>query len=92
MTVTRSRAQNLLRHREYAALLDENLIDRVFIMPTLWQGHVTLPTAADRGTRYRLVIAEYEEYLVDDRDPYDPESPMREKGGRLVFVEHVPLD
>jgi len=84
------RANNLLRHREYAALLDENLVDRVFISPTLWQGRVTLPTNAGGATRYRLVIAEYEEYLVDDSAPYD--APMKEKGRRLVFVEHVPLD
>lgn len=84
------RANELVRQHEFAALLDENLIDRVFITPTLWQGQVTLPADANRGTRYRLVIAEYEEYLVDDDRPYDP--PVSEKGRRLVFVEHVMLD
>jgi hypothetical protein len=34
-----------------------------------------------------LVIAEYEEYLVDDDQPYD--GIPTEKGRRLVFVEHV---
>jgi hypothetical protein len=39
--------------------------------------------------RYRLVIAEYEEHIIDDR-PYDNIS--EKKGRRLVFVEHVELD
>ncbi|HKO95757.1 MAG TPA: hypothetical protein VJU86_02115 [Pyrinomonadaceae bacterium] len=82
------RATNLVRHREFEALLDENLIDHVFISPTLWQGTVTLPEVAD-DVRLRLVIAEYEEYLIDDDKPYD--YPVREKGQRLVFVEHVEL-
>ena len=88
--VNEPRANNLLRHREFAALLDENLIDRVFVTPTLWQGQVTLPADAGRGTRYRLAIAEYEEYLIDDDNPYT--FPIEEKGRRLVFVEHVELD
>ena len=51
---------------------------------------MTLPEDPGRGTRYRLVIAEYEEYLVDDSTPYV--SPVTEKARRLVFVEHVALD
>jgi hypothetical protein len=46
-----------------------------------------LPDSAER--RHRLVIAEYEEYLVDDDHPYD-KTPSS-KGRRLVFVEHVEL-
>lgn len=84
------RANELVRQHEFAALLDENLIDRVSLFPALWQGQVTLPEDPGRGTRYRLVIAEYEEYLLDDSTPYDP--PVTEKGRRLVFVEHVALD
>jgi hypothetical protein len=86
----RLRANELVRQREFAAILDENLLDRVFITPPLWQGQVTLPEDPGQGTRYRLVIAEFEEYLVDDSTPYDP--PVSEKGRRLVFVEHVALD
>ena len=53
---------------------------------TLWEGDVVLPPASGR---YRLVIAEYEEYLVDDRNPYD-KTPTR-KDRRLVFVEHIEI-
>jgi hypothetical protein len=55
--------------------------------PSLWQGTVVPPAGLD--ARLRLVVAEYEEYLVDDDSPYDrvPES----KGRRLVYVEHVEL-
>ena len=38
--------------------------------------------------RYRLVIAEYEEYIVDDQRPYDKVPTMKDR--RLVFVV-VPL-
>jgi hypothetical protein len=55
--------------------------------PVLWEGTVTLPPNAQ--DRYRLVVAEYEEYLIDDATPYNP-TPSA-KGRRLVFVEHVPL-
>ncbi len=53
---------------------------------TLWEGTVTLSDAS-ADARHRLVIAEYEEYLVDDDQPYD-RIPTA-KGRRLVFVEHV---
>ena len=89
ITAGRLRAMDLVRHREFEALIDESLIDRVFITPTLWQGSVTLPESRDPGARYRLVIAEYEEYLVDDNKPY--EAPATKKGRRLVFVEHIEL-
>ena len=89
VTAGRLRAMDLVRHREFEALIDENLIDRVFITPTLWQGSVTLPESRDPGARYRLVIAEYEEYLVDDDKPY--EAPATKKERRLVFVEHIEL-
>lgn len=48
-----------------------------------------LPQAPSPETRFRLVIAEYEEYLVDDERPYDP--LVTKKDRRLVFVEHVEL-
>ena len=55
----------------------------------LWNGQVTVP-ATEEGRRHRLVVAEYEEYLVDGAMPYDP-RPTR-KGRRMVFVEHHALD
>jgi hypothetical protein len=54
---------------------------------TLWEGEVMLP--APSGHRRRLVVAEYEEYLVDDSRPYD--NVPTAKGRRMVFVEHVEL-
>jgi hypothetical protein len=86
----RSRAKELLRRREFDALLKSRLIDRIFITPTLWTGTVTLPTqeAGDK-TRYRLAIAEYEEYLVDDDKPYDRFQTKKDR--RLVFIEYVEL-
>jgi hypothetical protein len=50
---------------------------------------VHLPEAPGASARYRLVIAEYEEYLADDSRPYDRVPTA--KGRRLVFVEHVEL-
>jgi hypothetical protein len=89
-TATRlARAKKLLPQRNYAALLKEGLIGKVFITPTLWKGSVTLPQTPGGSTRYRLVIAEFEEYLVDDADPYDP--PFTKKDQWLVFIEHVEL-
>lgn len=84
-----ARAQSLLQEREFSALIEEKLIDKVLITPTLWDGSVTLPEAPGAKTRYRLVIAEYEEYLVDDALPYD-NIPTR-KDRRLVFAEYVEL-
>jgi hypothetical protein len=81
------RGHELLKDRRYGDVLSEDLVDKLFGFLTLWQGTVTLP--AEHG-RFRLVVAEYEEYLVDDSRPYDV-VPTR-KGRRLVFVEHVELD
>ena len=93
ITRQRVRAKELYREREFAALIDERLIDKIFVTPTLWDGSVTLPEAPAQGTRYRLAIAEYEEYLVDN--PGDPEKAydlfLKTKGRRLVFIEHVEL-
>jgi hypothetical protein len=36
----------LLKHREFEVLIDEGLLGRVFITPTLWEGTVTLPQPA----------------------------------------------
>jgi hypothetical protein len=85
-----ARGTDLLHYREFTALVDEGLLEYVFVTPRLWEGTVRLPDAPGEGARYRLAIAEYEEYLVDDATPYDriPTS----KGRRLVFVEYLELD
>ena len=67
-------------------LTQSNITDRLSLWNTLWEGDVGLP---DDGSRYRLVVAEYEEYLVDDTRPYD--TTPTQKGRRIVFVEHVEL-
>jgi hypothetical protein len=54
----------------------------------LWSGTIRLPPGS--GRRLRLVIAEFEEYLVDDDHPYD-KVPTR-KDRRLVYLEHVPVE
>jgi hypothetical protein len=67
--------------------IDISHVQPVLLWPTLWQGTVTLPSDRPVHARYRLVVAEYEEYLVDDLTPYNP-TPSA-KGRRLVFVDHV---
>lgn len=84
----RARAQQYLLSRRYDLLARERLVDAALTLPPIWAGTVTVPPPAE-GRRYRLVIAEYEEYLVDDSRPYDP-VPTK-KGRRLVFVEHIEL-
>jgi hypothetical protein len=56
----------------------------------LWSGQVTIPEATTSAWPYRLVVAEYEEYMVDDDTPYQPPSTRKDR--RLVFVEHHRLD
>jgi len=56
---------------------------------TLWDGTVRLPVEPSDEARFRLVVAECEEYLVDGENPFD-RTPTT-KGRRLVFVEHVEL-
>ncbi len=68
--------------------LDVNLIERWFKPQVLWEGRVATP-ADLTGDRYRIVIAEYEEYPVDGDLPYEDVPTTR--GRRLVFVEHIEL-
>ncbi len=85
-----ARALELRAARRFDVLASERLIDTLLPVRPLWSGSVALPAGADPDDRYRIVIAEYEEYLVDDDRPYDR---VPEKAGRrLVFVEHVELD
>jgi hypothetical protein len=83
-----ARTRELMQRRRFDEVVRESLLDAVIEWPTLWDGSVTLP-AAPAGTRFRAVVAEYEEYLVDDSDAYD--SRLERKDRRLVFVEHVEL-
>jgi hypothetical protein len=85
----RVRADDLLKHREFEALIDEGLLGHIFVTPTLWEGTVTLSQSPGETARYRLVIAEYEEYLVDDAMPYGRIPTKKDR--RIVFVEHVEL-
>lgn len=83
-----ARAAELVKYREFEAVLEEGLLNQLFVTPTLWEGTVTLPQLTG-GARYRLAIAEYEEYLVDDATPYD--RFLTKKDRRLVFIEYVEL-
>jgi hypothetical protein len=85
----RERARDLVTARRFDEIARQGLIETFFLRPTLWSGTVTLPPPPDPETRYRLVIAEYEEYLVDDTEPYDRVPTKKDR--RLVFVEHVQL-
>ncbi|MDX6611166.1 MAG: hypothetical protein QOD75_352 [Blastocatellia bacterium] len=87
----RARANDLLINREYEALIAEGLLDLVSVTPTLWEGNVTLPTLPASGIdkRHRLAIAEYEEYFVDDEEPYNDFHLAKDR--RLVFIEYVEL-
>jgi hypothetical protein len=52
----------------------------------LWSGQVGIPSDLSTTWPCRLVVAEYEEYMVDDGLPY--QRPSSRKSRRLVFVEH----
>lgn len=82
-------AKMLVAKRDFNTLLKNNLVDHVFVQQPILDGDISLPTAPGHGNRYRLVIAEYEEYLVDDQFPYDRVPTKKDR--RLVFVEHVEL-
>jgi hypothetical protein len=84
----RKKALQLFRQRKVDVLLEQNLV-RFLITPTLWEGSVTLPQPPGGQVRYRLAIAECEEYLVDDDRPYDPVPTKKDR--RLVFIEYVEL-
>jgi hypothetical protein len=85
----RERATSLVQKRQFDVLIKEGLVDRVIVTPTLWSGSVTLPDAPGGATRYRLVIAEYEEYLIDDETPYNAIPTKKDR--RVVFIEQVEL-
>jgi hypothetical protein len=84
------RAIQLQSERRFEQLARDQLADALFRTPPLWSGTVALPPGADPAGRYRIVVAEYEEYLVDGPSPYF--GPPQHKERRLVFVEHVELE
>lgn len=95
-----TRATELLKAADHVAIVQEGLLDKVVPFAAQWEGLVQLPEAPSDTRHYRLVIAEYEEYLVDDvarggapddelPEPYA--TPPVSKNRRLVFVEHVHL-
>lgn len=89
----KQRAAKLLRMGQFDVIKRDDVINKIFWIQPLWDGDVTLPTIPQVGTRYRLVIAEYEEFLVDGKWPYidTKKEPPQYKDRRLVFVEHVEL-
>jgi hypothetical protein len=78
-----------LRPRSLGQQLQAGLPGPILLVPPLWEGSVTLPPPPGSGTRYRLAIAEYEEYLIDDATPYDAIPTLKDR--RLVFIEYVEL-
>ena len=85
---SRARTSSLAAGR-HAELVSSGLVGALRGFFELWDGTVTLPEDPSPEARFRLVVAEYEEYLVDDDRPYD--RVPTHKGRRLVFVEHVEL-
>jgi hypothetical protein len=90
MSAQRIRARQFDLERDFTSLVDEGLLGEILGPSTLWDGSVTLPSKPVENARYRLAIAEYEEYLVDDATPYDPTPTKKDR--RLVFIEYVELD
>lgn len=90
LVIERKRARKLEAARDYEKILKGSLVDKVLTAPTLWKGSIKLPEPPSLDTRFRLVIAEYEEFLTDDAKPYSGVPTTRDR--RLVFVEHVELD
>ena len=88
MASNKALAGELVKKRKFDVLMQQKLVESVFALQPLYDGEIILP--AMQGERYRLVIAEYEEYLTDDSRPYDRTPETKDK--RLVFVEHVELD
>jgi hypothetical protein len=84
-----TRALELHHARRFTELLSEGLLGGVQSVFRLWEGDVSLPARRPEDARYRLVVAEYEEYLVDDSRPYYKVPTKKDR--RLVFVEHVEL-
>lgn len=82
----RLRASTMVAEQPFRSVAGTTIL-KLTPWETLWEGDVIVP--APSGRRRRLVIAEYEEYLVDDKYPYDKVPTAKDR--RLVFVEHIEL-
>ena len=82
----RLKARALLEARPFDWLAIDRFVELNTLWQALWEGTVTVPASS---ARQRLVIAEFEEYLVDDKSPYDKVPTRKER--RLVFVEHIEI-
>lgn len=78
-------ARQKIAARDFESLLKDGLAERLSVAPTLWDGRIDL-SRVETGVKLRIVVAEYEEYAIDDV------APRTGMGRRLVFVEHVQLD
>ena len=58
----------------------------------VWSGSITLPSAQP-GRKYRLVIREYEIFLVDRTQPLTTMAmvPPPPRGKRLVYADVIEL-
>ena len=77
-------ARQKVAARDFASLLKDGLAERLFVAPTLWDGRINLPRV-ETGVKLRIVVAEYEEYPLDDA------GHARAWGVVCVYVEHVEL-
>src|SRR5262249_24548317 len=56
-----ARAVELQKARRFQELVNERLVDTLWAFLLLWDGDIRTPSKSSTGTRFRLVIAEYEE-------------------------------
>ena len=85
----RARARELAAQRDFPSMVVVGPIDPDILVQPIWQGDITLP-AFEPSKKYRLVIVEYEEYLIDDTRWWDAVPTKKDR--RIVFVEHVGLN
>jgi hypothetical protein len=89
-------AARMFAARDFNALQISGLAEKLVLRPPLWDGRVELPTLLAEDARLRLVVAEYEEYLIDPEpgvaDVNQPDGVTELRvGRRLVFVEHLEI-
>lgn len=79
----------LTSKRQFTELSQSLKVDAIRFWPKLFDGTVTLPANRPPDGRYRLAIAEYEEYITDDATPYNRTPTTKDR--RIVFLEYVDL-
>ncbi len=87
VTSARRRVRELLATGDVVALARPEIIQAIRIWQTLWDGEIAVP---ETSARLRLVVAEFEEYLIDDAAPHDRVATRKDR--RLVFVDHIALN